>query len=473
MYNKSIRIELPKTVICSIDATDEIVNGFRLFAFAAEILTDYILNHYMDFEHYNKYSSRDCMISACENNIMALKEKLCNGKIDLPKPDGVFIEKGVIDALQKKCPYAVLETAVRRVEEYRIKKSAFYRPRKNQHGTQSLMIDDCVIFRIRNLKEVLRKKSLKIPCVVDGHLFGKEIEIFVNEVSIPESKNINLDESFALLSNDRIIIETHPVKFVTKPYYYSLQDVVTMGVDLGTINDATCAILNNKTGKVVYKQIYIDVKEEILRLQTDYKSNACKNYRNEIENHINVLVDMYQRKIAEDICSFALENKVEYVFFEGLFEQKCKGAAMTLWDPKAMLEKVYEKLHNAGIAYQSVSPVYTSRYYAGGGVVDRIVTDRSKAFSPDGKLIDADKNAALNILARGMIDLYFDSLPEEVLISVIKNNSKLLRCNEIIYDDLITLRRSVNDRIDTNTVFKRQRYFNKTKAVFCKKHGIE
>ena len=114
------------------------------------------------------------------------------------------------------------------------------------------------------------------------------------------------------------------------------------------------------------------------------------------------------------------------MFFEGLFEQKCKGAAMTLWDPKAVLEKVYEKLHNAGIAYQSVSPVYTSRYYAGGGGVDRIVNDRSKAFSPDGKLIDADKNAALNIVARGMIDMYFDTIPEEVLISLLKNNTKLL-----------------------------------------------
>ena len=145
---------------------------------------------------------------------------------------------------------------------------------------------------------------------------------------------------------------------------------------------------------------------------------------------------------------------------------------MTLWNPKAALNKIYPILHNVGIAYQSISPVYTSQYNAKGGVVSRIVSDRSKAFTPDGKLIDADKNAALNIVARGLIDMYFDTLPEECLLSIVRDNPRLLRCNEIIFEDLLNTRQLVNNEINTNTVFTRQRYFNKHKATFCKKYRL-
>ena len=153
-----------------------------------------------------------------------------------------------------------------------------------------------------------------------------------------------------------------------------------MGVDLGTINDATCAIFNNLTGEVVCSQIYISEKEEIMRLQSQYKNTHNETDREEIVDQIKTLKDTYQRQLAEAICCLALDNRVEYVFFEGLYDQKCTSSALTLWNPRAVLEKVYAELHNSGIAYQSISPVYTSQYYASGGVVSRIVSDRSKAF---------------------------------------------------------------------------------------------
>ena len=263
-----------------------------------------------------------------------------------------------------------------------------------------------------------------------------------------------------ILGKSHYYIEIHPVKFISKPNNYSLNDIKVMGVDLGTINDATCAIFNNLTGEVVCSQIYISEKEEIMRLQSQYKNTHNETDREEIVDQIKTLKDTYQRQLAEAICCLALDNRVEYVFFEGLYDQKCTSSALTLWNPMAVLEKVYERLHNVGIAYQSISPVYTSQYYANGGVVSRIANDRSKAFTSDGKLIDADKNAALNIVARGMIDMYFDTLPEECLVSIIRDNPKLLRCNEIIFDDLLNIRQLVNNEINTNTIFTRQRYFN-------------
>ena len=322
------------------------------------------------------------------------------------------------------------------------------------------------------MADLLRTKRIGLPFIVNGRLCVKEIELTLIENEIVYCKNINLNDSYIVAQNDKVILEVHPIKFITKPFYYSLHDVVVMGVDLGTINDATCAIFNNLTGEVVCSQIYISEKEEIMRLQSENKNIYSKTDREEIVDQINTLKYTYQRQLAEAIWCLALDNKVEYVFFEGLYDQKCTSSALTLWNPRAVLEKVYEKLHNVGIAYQSISPVYTSQYYAKGGVVSRIDSDRSKAFTPDGLLVDADKNAALNIVARGMIDMYFDTLPEECLLSIVRDNPRLLRCNEIIFEDLLNTRQLVNNEINTNTIFTRQRYFNKHKATFCKKYRL-
>ena len=472
MYNKSIRVDLPVVTISVDDVPEEAKKGFKVLGYIAAILVDYMINHYKDFVHANKYSSRDMLKSIYEENIRLLKEKINGGEILMSKPEDIFVNSETIKRLQNSCPYAALETAVRLCEDY-------FKLKRAYNGSHSMLprptipdLIDCANFKVQHASRLFQDKRIKFPFIIDGRLYCSDSDLLFED-KIQRGKNINIQDSYFILRNEKIFIEVQPIMFISKPFYYSLRDVIVMGVDLGTINDATCAIYNNRTGEVIDKQIIIPEKNKIISLQGKYKEMQDMAGKKEIAQQINALKEKYRDHLAEEIMGLALETKSEYVFFEGLFEQKCKGAAMTLWDPKAVLEKVYEKLHNAGIAYQSVSPVYTSRYYAGGGIVDRIVNDRSKAFSPDGKLIDADKNAALNIVARGVIDMYFDTIPEEVLTSLLTNHPKLLRCNEIIYDDLVSVRRLINDKIDTNTVYKRQRYFNKTKAVFCKKHGIE
>lgn len=470
MYNKSIRVDLPVVTVDINDVPEEACKGLDILAYAVAVLVDYIVSHQKEFDHYNKFANRDRIKTVLNNNISVLKEKLCSKEIVFQKPDGAYIKN--VESLQNNCPYAVLETAVSIAEEYRQKNNAYFGSRKTLPKPDIPTLDDCKSFKVRSMADLLRTKRIGLPFIVNGRLCVKEIELTLIENEIVYCKNINLNDSYIVAQNDKVILEVHPIKFITKPFYYSLHDVVVMGVDLGTINDATCAIFNNMTGEVVCSQIYISEKEEIMRLQSENKNIYSKTDREEIVDQINTLKDTYQRQLAEAICCLALDNKVEYVFFEGLYDQKCTSSALTLWNPRAGLEKVYEKLHNVGIAYQSISPVYTSQYYAKGGVVSRIDSDRSKAFTPDGLLVDADKNAALNIVARGMIDMYFDTLPEECLLSIVRDNPRLLRCNEIIFEDLLNTRQLVNNEINTNTIFTRQRYFNKHKATFCKKYRL-
>ena len=159
----------------------------------------------------------------------------------------------------------------------------------------------------------------------------------------------------------------------------------------------------------------------------------------------------------------ALDHRVEFVFFEGLFDEHYNEDVLTLWNPRAVLETVYHMLHNAGVCYKNISPANTSRLYSNGGLVDRLESDRSKAIAPDGNLINADENAALNILARGLIDMYFDTIPDNILLSIFGMNTRLLQCNEIIFADLLSVRKYVDLRCDTSVIFQKQRDFRKIK----------
>ena len=472
MYNKSIRIDLPVVTISIDDVPEEAQKGFKVLAYFAALLVDYMVKHYKDFAHSNKFSSRDAIKSIYENNIRVLKEKLCIGEIVIDEPEGIFIDRESLRSLQKNCPFVVLETAVHLCENHFRSKRAY----NSSHSIFQRPIipgpNECAYFRVQHISDLFQNKRIKFPFILDGRLYCKDVDLLFFEDKIQRNKNINYNDSFFVFRNGNLYIEVHPIKFIAKPFYYSLHDVVVMGVDLGTINDATCAVYNNQTGEVMYRQIQIPEKEVILSYQDEFVKASDNDRKMIIKKRIDALKSAYWENLSKEICGYAMESKAEYVFFEGLFEDKYRDGAMNLWNPRAVLEKVYERLHNVGIAYQSISPVYTSQYYANGGVVNRIANDRSKAFTPDGKLIDADKNAALNIAARGMIDMYFDTLPEECLVSIIRNNPSLLRCNDIVFNDLIIIRKLVNDIIDTSNIFQRQRYFNKTKQAFCKKYGL-
>ena len=460
MYNKSIRVDLPVVTVDINDVPEEACKGLDILAYAVAVLVDYIVSHQKEFDHYNKFANRDRIKTVFNYNISTLKEKLCSKEIVFQKPDGAYIKN--VESLQNNCPYAVLETAVSIAEEYRQKNNAYFGSRKTLPKPDIPTLDDCKSFKVRSMADLLRTKRIGLPFIVNGRLCVKEIELTLIENELLNCKNININDSYIVARNDKVMLEVHPIKFISKPFNYSLHDIVVMGVDLGTINDASCAIYNNQTGKVTGSIVQISEKTEIKKLQSDYKRADAKT-RMELELRINDLKRLYCKRLADAICKLALDHKVEFVFFEGLFDEHYNEDVLTLWNPRAVLETVYHMLHNAGVCYKNISPANTSRLYSNGGLVDRLESDRSKAIAPDGNLINADENAALNILARGLVDMYFDTIPDNILLSILGMNTRLLQCNEIIFADLLSVRKYVDLRCDTSVIFQKQRDFRKIK----------
>ena len=149
-----------------------------------------------------------------------------------------------------------------------------------------------------------------------------------------------------------------------------------------------------------------------------------------------------------------------------------KDEAKIFWNTKSVLQEIYSELHGAGITYRSVSAANTSQYYHKGGYVERDKNNYSRATAPDGKIIDADANAAKNIVARGMMGLYFDSIPEDDLIYMLSEQPVLLEQNEIIFRDFEDARKNVDHKSDTSKITEQKREFRRIKKSFCKKYNI-
>ena len=320
MFNKCIRVDLPIVTVSINDVPEEACKGFEILAFAAAVLVDYIVSHQKEFDHYNKFANRDRIKTVLNNNISVLKEKLCSKEIVFQKPDGAYIKN--VESLQNNCPYAVLETAVSIAEEYRQKNNAYFGFRKTLPKPDIPTLDDCKSFKVRSMAELVRTKRIGLPFVVNGRLCVKEIELTLIENELLNCKNININDSYIVARNDKVMLEVHPIKFISKPFNYSLHDIVVMGVDLGTINDASCAIYNNQTGKVTGSIVQIPEKTEIKKLQSDYKRADAKT-RTELELRINDLkssIEVSSRAVyveGNNVIFFSRHQAIEdiYVMF--------------------------------------------------------------------------------------------------------------------------------------------------------------
>ena len=455
MYSKNIIINLERTTVGTVDVSKQHQRGFEVMALFAAVLAKYVITHYTVFEHLTKFAGSVKSEKVHSDNINTLQKRIISGEIRIDVP--VDLSSEGFSALKRKCFKSVMDTAVRCAAEYWYLMSAYNGSGKTYPKPHIPEQEDCSFFALKfqKVKQLIRSKELEFPFLDRGEFYTRKIRF------VPHADG----------KDGIITVESMPKRFVKKQNNYSLHDIIVMGVDLGTINDASCAIYNNQTGKVTGSIVQIPEKTEIKKLQSDYKRADAKT-RIELEIRINDLKWIYCKRLAKAICKLALDHRVKFVFFEGLFDERYNDNALTLWNPRVVLETVYPMLHNAGICYKNISPANTSRLYSNGGLVDRLESDRSKAIAPDGNLINADENAALNIVARGMIDMYFDTLPEECLVYIIQDNPKLLLCNEIIFEDLLNTRQLVNNRINTNAIFTRQRYFNRYKASFCKKYGL-
>ena len=53
MFNKCIRVDLPVVTVGINDVPEEAQKGFKVLAYFASLLVDYMVKHYKDFAHSN------------------------------------------------------------------------------------------------------------------------------------------------------------------------------------------------------------------------------------------------------------------------------------------------------------------------------------------------------------------------------------------------------------------------------------
>lgn len=69
--------------------------------------------------------------------------------------------------------------------------------------------------------------------------------------------------------------------------------------------------------------------------------------------------------------------------------------------------------------------------------------------------------------------LYFDSIPEDVLIYMLKKQPVLLESNKIIFRYFNEVRKYVDKKCNTSKITEQKREFRRIKKSFCKKHNIK
>lgn len=469
MFSRKIKKECEPIIAATVEMSQGSQKGFEVFAIFAAILVDYMVSHYKKFQHFSRNDSYYKKAKVYEENMNILQSKLQSGEIKPSKPEEVSNES--YEKIIHKCPHSILETACYLAEDYNLQRSAYWGSRKSLPKPVRPGEEACRRFKVRHLKEIIKNKRMTFPFIEDNHLYTRRINL--NSVNSSDLTNFNVDETYVEQCNGTVCVVIYPVMFINKRFFYCLHNIRVMGIDLGVNTDATCAIYDNSTGKCTLKQIRLHVKDKILQLQNQYKHSNNQEAKETLIREIQELNDKYRKELAKAICQYAVDNKVEFVFLEGLQKISSKYETEIFWNPQRVLQEIYSELHGAGIAYRSVSAVNTNRYYSKGGYVERHRNNYSRATAPDGRIIDADANAAKNIVARGMMGLYFDSIPEDVLICMLKKQPVLLEQNEIVFRDFEDARKNVDHKCDTRIITERERDFGRIKKSFCKKHGIK
>ena len=469
MFSKKIKKECEPIIAATEEMSQESQRGFKVFAIFAAVLVEYMVNHHNIFQHFRRNDSHDKKAKVYEENMNILRSKLQSGEIQPSKPEVLSVASYA--KIIHKCPRSILETACYLAEDYNLQRNAYWGSGRTLPEPVRPGEEECRRFKVKNIKRVMKHKRMTFPFIEHNHLYARRINL--SSVNSSDLTHFNVDETYVEQYNGTVRIVIHPVMFIDKRFFYCLHDIRVMGIDLGVNTDATCAIYDNSTGKCTLKQIRLPVKDKILQLQNQYKHTNNKETKESLRREIHALNEAYRKELAKAICQYAVENKVEFVFLEGLHKNSTKDETAIFWNPKSTLEVIYSELHGAGIAYRSVSAANTSQYYHKGGYVERDKENYSRATAPDGQIIDADVNAAKNIVARGMIGLYLDSIPEDDLIYMLSEQPVLLEQNEIIFRDFEDDRKNVDHKCDTRIITERERDFGRIKKTLCKKYGIK
>lgn len=251
----------------------------------------------------------------------------------------------------------------------------------------------------------------------------KSINIFFKIPKLIENKEIH---QVRIVPDKRG--EYYTIEFSYKDDEYEVKpiDDKIMGIDLGVTNLASCVMYNNESfiidGKVLLSKIQLTSKR-LAKLQSDlpsgiYTSKGIESLRRKNENYI----DDYLNKAVRELLNKAKENNISQIIVGwnkgiktgGIKNESLKGKKRAKTNQKFILfpiSKFKNKLILKGIEYGiniiEINEPYTSvsSFYDN----DEIKKDKPRSGKriqrglykrKDGTIINADINAALNMIKK-------------------------------------------------------------------------
>jgi len=209
---------------------------------------------------------------------------------------------------------------------------------------------------------------------------------------------------------------------------FSLDENVVMGVDVGMVVPAMCALNNNNyikkacgnEDKLLSKRT--ELQNEYKRLQKRLAYNSGGHGRKKklkplekLRAHERNFVQTYNHKISKQVVDFAIQNKAKYINLEDLtgypdrikkkdkdkpFDKRAKEQfVLRNWSYYELQSFITYKAEMAGIEVRKVNPAYTSQRCSCCGNLEpgQRVDQAHFKCKKCGKEMNADFNAARNI----------------------------------------------------------------------------
>ena len=135
-----------------------------------------------------------------------------------------------------------------------------------------------------------------------------------------------------------------------------------------------------------------------------------RSKENESKNKFQVIIER-NNEINKILKSIDLSN-INLVVIENLFKMKCKPK---YWVYPRIINKLVSICEEQGIQLEKVSPAYTSQECSECGFIDKNSRNKEQFLCTNCKIeLDADYNAARNILHRGVYNLSARKKQEEI-----------------------------------------------------------
>jgi putative transposase len=287
----------------------------------------------------------------------------------------------------------------------------------------------------KDRQEEKEKGSVNIKLFVDND--WKWITIGYDTQNLKNGQSERFNNGFApqnpslIQKRNKFFLHIPYSKEKSKLNSTSIENQISIGVDLGLTNSAVCSAV--KSDGTVIGRLFINQPVEKDRLKTELnKLSKAKRLTGiaDMPRHwrrINGLQDFIVQNTADQIIQFAIANDATHIVFEhlgtmkppkGFYGAKRLRFKLQFWAKMRIQRKVMEKAHSALIRYSKVLARGTSMYaYDGSGLVERSPRKDLCIFA-NNKSYNADLSASYNIAARYFIREHLKPLSEKRRLQV-------------------------------------------------------